>query len=481
VELDAYRAEAEAFFEEIEREYLLHLSGRKIEFEIEPIYERRADLFTREQAERLRDAGAPRELVRFAVEGLLGRATKSEAAELARLEATATIEIDGAELAFRESSVVQMNEQDPDRRAAIERARVGVTEQQLNPLLLESHERAAELTRQLGWESTAAMCEELTGIDLRALGEQAGAFLAATEDAYEPIVGPEVERQLGIGLAALRRADMPAFFRARSFDDGFTPERLLGSLDRTLAGLGVNGAGVEIDVESRPTKSPRAFCAPVRVPDEVHLIIARVGGLEDYESLMHEAGHAYHFSHVDAALPFEQRCLGDNSVTEAFAFLFQHLASDAEWLGATLGMPDPEPVLRFARAVRLVFLRRYSAKFVYELTLHSNGAPPAELREEYARRLSDAVRVDWPAETWLSDVDAFFYAARYLRAWAFETHLRRAFRDRFGERWFASRKAGDELRLLWSSGQSRTADELLAELTGERLDLGVLVDDLLRA
>jgi hypothetical protein len=478
VNLDAYRAEALAFWQELEREYLLHLSGRKEGFELEAIYTRHAELFTRETVERLREEGAPRELVRFAVEGLLGQATKREAEEVARIETAARVRANGTELGFREAVAVQANETDADRREAIDRARCEVVDRQVNPLLLEAHERAAALTRELGWTSTLAMCEELGGIDLRELGRQAEAFLAATDDAYGPLVEPELRRQLGFGLDRLRRADLPAFFRARGLDDGFPGDRLLPSLERTAGGLGLDGSRVQIDAERRPTKSPRAFCAPVRVPDEVHLVIAPVGGCDDFEALMHESGHAYHYSHTDPRLPFEASYLGDNSVTEAYAFLMQHLTADAEWLGAVLGMPDPEPVLRFARASRVVFLRRYCAKLGYELDLHADGRAPEEHRAEYASRLGGALRVDWPGETWLDDVDPFFYAARYLRAWAFETRLRLLFQERFGERWFAEPEAGALLRSLWATGQARNADELLAELTGERLDLGVLAADL---
>jgi hypothetical protein len=478
VELAPYRAEAEAFYEEIEREYVLHLSGRKEGFELEAIYDRHAALFTREAAERLREAGAPRELVRFAAEGFIGQATKAEAEELARREATAKVVVGGEEVGFREASAAQANATDPALREEYERARLEVTETQLNPLLLEAHERAAALVRELGWANTVAMVEELSGIDLAALGAQADAFLAATEDAYAPLVEPELRVQLGHGLDDLRRADMPAFFRARGFDDGFPEDKLLGSLSRTVAGLAVENPHVQVDAERRPTKSPRAFCAPVRVPDEVHLVIPPIGGRDDYEALMHEAGHAYHYAHADPGLPFEDRCLGDNSVTEGYAFLLQHLVSDPEWLGAVIGLPDPDPVLGFSRATRIVFLRRYCAKLGYELTLHADGRAPAEHAADYSERLGSAVRVDWPPETWLADVDPFFYAARYLRAWAFETRLRRLFVERFGEAWFAEPEAGELLRSLWSRGQSSTADELLAELTGERIDLGVLAEDL---
>jgi hypothetical protein len=322
------------------------------------------------------------------------------------------------------------------------------------------------------------MTEELSGIDLGALAQQTEAFLAATEDEYEAKVEPPLGVQLGLGFDELSRADLPAFFRAPSLDGLFPAEQLLPMFEATLAGLGLDGGSpgnVILDAEPRPKKSPRAFCAPVRVPEEVYLVLTRVGGREDYETLLHEAGHAEHFSHVDPGLPVEHRYLGDNSVTEGYAFLFQHLTEDHVWLERRLGIADPEPIVAFARASKLVFLRRYCAKLAYELELQGDGAVDG-LDQLYARRLSDAVHVDWPAATWLSDVDPFFYVAAYLRAWALETHLRRELRERFGELWFDDPGAGEMLRELWSAGQRERADELLRRLTGAELDFSALLD-----
>ena len=232
---------------------------------------------------------------------------------------------------YRETSVAQANEPEPDRRAAIDAARNEALDEQLNPLLLELFERGRPLARELGWPSTLVMSEELSGIDLRALGRQTAALIEATEDTYEPLVGPRLEEQLGFGFDRLRRADLSAFFRAPSLDRCFPGERLVGSLVDTLAGLGIDvesQVGVTLDTEARPKKSPRAFCAPVRVPDEVYLVIARIGGRDDYAALFHEAGHIEHYAHMEASLPVEDRYLGDNSITEGFAFLFEHLTDD---------------------------------------------------------------------------------------------------------------------------------------------------------
>ena len=128
------------------------------------------------------------------------------------------------------------------------------------------------------------------------------------------------------------------------------------------------------------------------------------------------------------------------------------------------------------RASKLVFLRRYAAKLTYELQLHG-GAPLSEMPDAYAGLLGGALSVDWPARTWLSDVDPGFYVANYLRAWAFETRLRKLLRDRFGPEWFARREAGDVLREIWREGQRLDADELLAQVTGQEIDFGVMLEE----
>ena len=480
MDLRSYRAEAEEFVSALDREYYLHFSGQQDEYEIEPIYERHAGLFSREAVEGLRGAG-PLPLLEFAVHGLIGRETKAEQAELARREAALELELDGRRVPFRSALVEQANEDDPDRRAEIEDARNEATEEHLSPLLLELLERSHAIAAELGWPSMRAMCEELSNIDLVALGAQTGAFLEASEDAYRPTVEPRLREQLGFGFDRLRRADLIAFFRAPSLDSYYPAEQLVSSLTTTFAGLGIDvGAqpGVHLDVESRPKKSPRAFCAPVRVPDEVYLVISPIGGRDDFAALMHEAGHTEHYAHVDRELPLEERVFGDNSVTEGFAFLFDHLTADPEWLRRRLGHEDASDVVEHERAVKLLFLRRYCAKLAYELELHDAPASLEPLREAYVRRQSEAVGVRWPGETWLSDVDPFFYVGRYLRAWALETHLRRLLTDRFGPAWFEQPEAGELLRGLWRRGQRQGAGELLAELTGRPLDFSVLRADL---
>jgi hypothetical protein len=491
MDLAAYRRSAETFVSELTSEYYRHFAGRKDDYEIEPIYDRHAGLFSRGAVDSLRallgGAAAGSEerrrllmLVDFAVEGLIGQATKELEAELARREAGLSISVDRETIGFRESAVVQANEADGARREAIEQARLALIDRQLNPLYAELVGRQHELARELDFASYEDLCAECKAVDLTGLGRETAAFTAATEAAYGPAVEPELQRTLGIGFGELRRCDLERLFRAPEQDVLFPASQLVPSLLETVRGLGLEGRdGVSLDVEPRPNKSPRAFCAPVRVPEEVYLVISPIGGRDDFSALFHEAGHTQHYANVDPALPFEFRYLGDNAITEAFAFLFQHLVENPEWLARRLGVQNGAEPASYARAVRLLYLRRYAAKLAYELELHgSGGAALGELSGRYAELLGGALRIPWPRETFLSDVDPGFYCSCYLRAWALETHLRGYLAARFGPAWFESAEAGSVLVSLWREGQRLTPAELLARLTGEELRFEVLLADL---
>ncbi len=488
MDLASYRRSAESFISELTAEYYRHYAGLKDEYEIEQIYVRHADLFGRGAIEELRsltDAAAAGSderrrltmLLDFAVDGLSGQQTKELEAELARREAALTIGVDGERIGFRESAVVQANEPDPSRRAEIEGERLSATDAELNPLYRELIDRQHQVAVDLGFRCYREMCAVLKQVDLDGLHNRTESFRMLTEARYPAVLEPELQRTLGFGLAELRRSDLQRFFRAPEQDVDFPAARLLDSFvttaDRLEVELGER-SGVVLDVDRRPNKSPRAFCAPVRVPNEVYLVISPVGGRDDYSALFHEGGHTAHFAGVDPELPFEYRYLGDNAITEAYAFLLQHLVEDPAWLSRRLGIEDTNELVSHARAQRLVYLRRYCGKLAYELELHGPGSATSD---RYAELLGGALRIDWPWQTYLSDVDPGFYCACYLRAWALESHLRRHLRERFGATWFEVPAAGAVLRRLWQRGQAMAPDELLCELTGEQLDFASLADE----
>jgi hypothetical protein len=492
MDLEAYRKSAETFLESLEREFYRHYAGLQEAFEIESIYSRHASLFSRgavESLRQLRDRAAPggedrrrlSALLDFAAQGYVSDRSKSLEAELAQREATLQIDLGGERLGFRASTVAQANEPDGIRRALIERGRLGLIETELQPLHEELFERRQACALALGWSDYRELCADCKGLDLDGLHAQTEEFLARTSRLYPELLGPQLRSILEIEPGELRSSDLPRLFRAPIWDELFPGDRLVASFAQTMAGLGIDvrgQPGVTLDIDSRPNKSPRAFCAPVRTPGEVYLVIAPFGGRDDFEALFHEGGHTQHHAHVDAGLPFEFRYLGDNAITETYAFLFQHLVDNPSWLERHLGVEDPAGLAAYARAKRLVYLRRYAAKLSYELELQvRNGSSLATLRHRYSELLGSAVRTPWPGETFLADVDPGFYCTCYLRAWALEARLRAWLSEQFGADWFASPEAGAELRTLWRLGQRATPDELVDELGGGPLDFASLATE----
>jgi hypothetical protein len=256
---------------------------------------------------------------------------------------------------------------------------------------------------------------------------------------------------------------------------------MVPALKATLSDLGIDldrQANVHLDIEQRPKKSPRAFCAPIEIPDKVMLVIQPIGGADDWRAFFHEAGHTEHYANTSPGLTMEEKRLGDVAVTEGWAMLLQYLTDEPAWLSRKLDFPRPDEYAAEGMMWLLFFVRRYSAKLLYELEFFG-GADVSGMPKRYVELLGNATKIEPSPANYLADIDSGFYVYSYLRSWALETQLRDNFRERFGTEWFASREAGSLLRELWAEGQKPTADELLKEVSGAQLELAA-VDDRIR-
>jgi hypothetical protein len=480
-EIDALSADADRFLAEMDEETYLHFSGQKETYELAAIYERHERLTELDTALAL---GASvdgnrrrRELWKFACEGYLGNFVSEEAERVAELEATLTASVDGEEIPYRMLKPRLMNEEDRDARARIEAARNELTEEHLNALELQAAQVVQRETERLGAANQAELYRSFD-FPLDDLAEQCRRFLAETEGLWEEAGDRFFRSRVGIGLDEIARFDVGRAWRGAQWDSAFPPNRMLPALEGTLGDLGIDlraQEGVELDLEERPHKDPRAFCSPIEVPGRVILVMKPQGGPDDWRTLFHEAGHTEHFAHTDASLSPEERRLGDNAVTEGWAMLLEHVTIDPVWLDRRLDFPRPYEFAAEGATQLLWIVRRYCAKLLYELEFHTAEDLTA-LRPRYVELLSDATKVEPAATDYLNDIDDGFYASQYLRAWALEAQLRAYLRERFGNAWFSQREAGSLLRELWAEGQKPTADELLDEVSGEKLELAAVGD-----
>ena len=480
-ELDAYREQADRFIAELDEEYYLHYAGLKETFELAPIYERHAELTRLEKAKSIglavNGGRGVRELWRFACEGYLGDLTREHAERAAMLEAEIEVTVDGQTIPYRMIRPTLANEPDRDRRERLDRVRVEIVEERLNPIHLEAAQVEQRAVKELGAPTYLDLYRKF-GFELDALAEQCRAFLDSTERLYEESADRLFRDRVGIGLAEIKRWDVGRVFRATSWDEAFPKEQMLPALDATLSDLGIDlraQENVHLDIEERPRKTPRAFCAPIEVPGRVMLVIQPIGGPDDWRALFHEAGHTEHFAHTSPDLAVEERRLGDNAVTEGWAMLLQHLTDEPAWLTRRLDFPRPHDFAREGATGLLYFVRRYCAKLLYELEFHA-ADDVTQLAPRYVELLGDALKVEPSAADYLSDLDPSFYVTAYLRSWAFEAQMRTYLREKFGRTWFADRSAGSLLRELWGEGQRMTADELLHEVTGASVEMESVAD-----
>jgi hypothetical protein len=480
-ELDGFRSGADRFLAELDEEYYLHYAGLKPDFELRPIYERHADLTDLDTVKRLGGAVQGREnleLFRFGCEGYLGELTREHAEKIASLETTLEIAHGGETVGYRMLPPTIANEPDRATRTRLEAARNELTDEHLNPLYVDAVATTQRAVPELGAPNYFLLYRDRLAMELEGLAAQCRSFLDSTEALYEDSMDRALREQIGIGLAEAERHDLRRFFRGSSWDSAFPADRMLPALRGTLADLGIDldaQSNVHLDVEARPTKTPRAFCAPIEVPGKVMLVIQPMGGPDDWHALFHEAGHAEHFAFTSSTLKMEEKRLGDNAVTEGWAMLLEHLVDDRGWLTRMLSFPRPQEFAAEGAVNLLFFVRRYSAKLLYEIEFHA-ADDPTTMRSRYVELLADAIKVE-PSDTdYLSDIDSGYYVTSYLRSWAFEAQLSTFLREEFGSDWFARREAGSLLKELWELGQQPTADELLKDVTGAPIELEAVAD-----
>ncbi len=237
------------------------------------------------------------------------------------------------------------------------------------------------------------------------------------------------------------------------------------SIRRQVREMGIDplaGGRITLDTGEREGKRSRAFCSPVRVPDEVYLVLRPHGGQTDWMTFLHELGHALHFAYMRPDLAFEYRWLGDNSITEGYAMLFDHRMKDSGWLE------------------RYTELERDESPGVHALDrLRGAALPPPLLREAdlrdralrrrtrweslpdlYVERLTSATTFRYNRADAFVDVDPRFYAARYLRAWQLQALINETLVERYDVDWWRNPRAGPWIcSALFGEGQRELAHE----------------------
>jgi hypothetical protein len=491
--LDRLRREGEAFMQEIAREYYEAHAGLKPTAQLRQVYERHADILGRDAlelvVEEFRAADRGTEDYRSARLFVDWLADSQSARELAPLderqiawEASAVVRLpDGREITYERAAIEMANAADRRERLLIEAARAKLVERELAPLRRERFERERDIIELLGLAADYnATFELVSGVSLTELRGACERFLGDTQAMWDDVLPVFLRRRLGIRPREATRADARALFRAREFDAAFPAGGMEPAVSRQVREMGIDplaGGRVRLDTGERAGKRARAFCAPVRVPEEVYLVLRPHGGQTDWNTFLHELGHALHFAYMRPDLPMEYRWLGDNSVTESYAMLFDHLMQDSGWLARYTGLSgaDVREFVRGSAFEELHFLRRYAAKLLYEMELYGGQTRWEALPAVYVERLTGATTFRYdPADAFV-DVDPRYYVSRYLRAWQLQALIAETLTERYDADWWRNPRAGPWVcGTLFGGGQRELADELAQRVAGKTLSFAPL-------
>jgi hypothetical protein len=489
---DAY----EAYYAEAAEELRAVRVGEKATSEQAAIVARHADLFTRDQLDALGAAEAAatgvdeRERVyrlrRTCEAGIVDAELAAREDELENALLAARLAFDGEELPLRTAEA---------RLAVIpdyaKRSELGELTRELDSGFNEPRRdllfARAELEGGLTGEPDAVVRNEIEKqISLRELervlrqaaDDAAAEYGRLRERWFERLLGPEREEVPG-------NAHVRWLRRLSPLEATYPKERSVEVCVETVRQLGFELEAIpniRLDLEDRPQKNPRACVIAADPPEVVHLITRAQGGLSDYQSFLHEAGHALHYAGCDPRLPWTFRALSrDHALTEIYSYIVEAVSREPGWHALHFGLSDTEAEenAEATRFLEVLLFRRYAAKLRFELGFWD--AFPAERgssSRDYEPLLTAATGLRYDARGYISDMDAGFYSADYLRAWIRSAQLNAYLRREVGEDWWRSTGTGDILRGLFAEGTRPSSEDVARRLGFEPLDTGPLVAEL---
>jgi hypothetical protein len=467
--------------------------GEKEVSEQAEIVRRFADLFSREQLDGLREAeqqaaGDDRErlyrLRKTCESGLVSAELAEREDELENRLLAERVTFNGEEMPLRNAQAmlaVLPDYADREELGRIQAAANARFNDERLELLRANEELAADFS---GISDPVGRNEEEKDISLRDLSR---ALKQASDDStqsYEVLRERWFARLLGDD-----REDVPSSYhtswmrRLSPLESTYTKDQATEICLKTLDALGFDlraQSNIKLDLDDRPQKAPRACVIASDPPKVVHLITRAQGGLHDYQAFLHEAGHALHYGGCDPELPYIfRRIARDHALTEIYSYIVEAISREPEWHELYFGL-SPDQAQENAEAttfLEALLFRRYEAKLRFELDFWTRFPSDGGTDAGYEEYLTEATGVRYRRDGYLSDMDAGFYSADYLRAWIRSAQLRQHLVSEVGADWWRSPQTGELLRSLFWEGTKPTSEEIAARLGFDPLDTKPLLHE----
>ena len=488
-----FQSRLERYLFERSEEWRAVRVGEKEVSEQAEIVRRFADLFSREQLDALQEAesqagGDDRELLyrlrKTCESGLISAQLAEREDELENRLLAERVTFKGEEMPLRNAQAklaVLPEYADREELGRIQSVASARFNEERLDLLRTGEELAADYS---GIADAVERNDEEKAISLRELSRVLKQASDDSTQSYEALRGRWFTELLGE-----ERDDVPSSYhtawmrRLSPLESTYTKDRATEICLKTLEALGFDltaQTNIKLDLDDRPQKSPRACVIASDPPKIVHLITRAQGGLHDYQAFLHEAGHALHYGGCDPNLPYIfRRIARDHALTEIFSYIVEAISREPEWHELYFGL-SPEQARDNAEAttfLEALLFRRYEAKLRFELDFWTRFPSDGGTDAGYEEYLTEATGVRYRRDGYLSDMDAGFYSADYLRAWIRSAQLREHLVRENGADWWRSPQTGELLRTLFREGTKPTSEEIAGRLGYDPLDTKPLLHE----
>lgn len=497
--IEKVRERGENFSQNLLNKNYLFWSGKEENFTLSPIYDEYEELFSSEtfhmvrgEIERSKEKEEKRRLnylLEFIGFHIIRKQTQRLRDRISAFEIGSRIKFEEEEVPFHDSLWYLSNVEARSKREKIDGDRREIISQ-MNPILKEIYHKKGESVEFLGFSSYPEMFCQLYGIDLRGLTKISKEILRETEDVYKEFLAFFLRRNLGIKLEQAKKYDLLHLLRALDYDSYFNIVDMVEKVRKCMEEMGLDIIGdgrISLDMKRGQNKrialrnklyystGPEISCIPVLIPKKIMLVGMLRPGKENYQAFLHELGYSLRYCHMNEELPFELKRLGDSSVSEAFAFTWDELPLDKKWLEKYLGFTKDLDFIRFCYLVKLYYLRRYAAKFYYEVLLFEDDLLEGK-EEVYKAFLTEATMVEYDKEDYLYDAEDDFYSGEYIRGCILQGQIIYYLRDHYDEEWFRREVSANFLKELWKKGGKLTAEELSKQLGYSDFDIKPMLD-----
>ena len=316
----------------------------------------------------------------------------------------------------------------------------------------------------LGYGDYTSLCQERQELDYGTLAEQARSTVRQTDSIFTTLAKLAVPELSGLKYEMLRGYDLPYLVGTSPFDEYFQSGDQFERCDQVLKqlGLGFDDTNLPTVARQQSRVNTRAATYAVNIPDDIRVVLPSDSGLWATSALFHEIGHVLHWVNTTER-EFEFTQLGGGALKEAYAFLFEGLLDEPEFVSANFGIPVGEvnQYLRQRAFVQLLAVRSYCGDFLFELEVYGGATDPRLAYEQINKPLGAFSWNEVDRELMFRRLDGFA-SAEYLTGWFLAAQIREYLRDEFGDQWYMSADAGNFLKGLWAHGTRKSELEIAA-------------------